>query len=36
MSEKEIIIVGNIENKTYSFRGKNLMLDSDLAKLFWS
>ena len=34
MSEKEIIIVGNIENKIYSFRGKNVMLDSDLAKLY--
>ena len=34
MSDKEIIIVGNIENKIYSFRGKNVMLDSDLAKLY--
>ena len=34
MSEKEIIIVGNIENKIYYFKGKNVMLDSDLAKLY--
>ena len=34
MNEKEVIIVGNIENKIYSFRGKNVMLDSDLAKLY--
>mgnify|MGYP002625864272 CR=1 FL=1 len=34
MSEKEIILVGNIEKNIYRFRDKNVMLDSDLAELY--
>ncbi|MBQ3644775.1 MAG: ORF6N domain-containing protein [Candidatus Riflebacteria bacterium] len=34
MKDKEIILVDSIENNIYNFRGKNVMLDSDLARLY--
>ena len=34
MKNKEIIIVDSIEKNIYNFRGKNVMLDSDLAELY--
>lgn len=34
MDDKEMILVGNIEKNIYNFRGKNVMLDSDLAGLY--
>lgn len=34
MEDKEIILVDSIEKNIYNFRGKNVMLDSDLARLY--